>query len=358
MIRSLTNILIQATLWLAASWLIYHSTHITFGNNVDGTEYFRACFVHGIAFNALIFFAVLYLFGKSEDRWSPAFLGSCLLLFVGVTLMELYVDDLMLGDAGYGADLALLPEFRRIMAGGNLVVLAAALFTGLAMDWFHQHQLARQVREQQIKTELDLLKSRINPHFLFNVLNSIFYTAQKNGDQETADAIARLSDMMRYMLHEVSAERVPLANELDYLDNYVAMQRMRLAEIIPIDFSVSGEPGSVTVPPMILLPFVENTFKHGVSNAHPTPIRIEINIKEGQLVLTTHNHVHSAKTEPPGGFGLENVRRRLDLLFPGKYRLDIDQSDGCYAVRLSLETVANATKEANTREWVLKEGDI
>lgn len=277
-----------------------------------------------------------------------------LMLFFGVTVVEYFIDNLVLASHGIQPGSKLLVEIRVVTAISNLVILGMGLFTGLVLDWFYQHRLAREIRMEQVQTELDLLKSRINPHFLFNVLNGIFYMAHKKGDEETADAIARLSQMMRYMLQEVSRERVPLEGELEYLENFVAMQRMRLAHTIPIEFSIQGQPGSITVPPMMLLPFVENAFKHGVSNANPTPITIQIQIGEGRLDLSVDNHVHPCAEQETGGFGLRNAQRRLELLYPGKHHLETGERGGRYRVRLSLEGDDGVVQNAGEKPSIIK----
>ncbi len=353
MIKSITGILIGAIIWLGLSWLLYNSAHYTFNNGQDGTEIFRGLFIHGMVSNAVLFFFVLYLFPRNEGRFSWRFFRQLLSLFVAVTGIELVVDSLVLNSMGASVGSSVLLETRVVTLSANLLVLGLGLFTGLAFDWFYQHRIALEIREKQARTELGLLKSRIHPHFLFNALNGIFYLAQKKGDEETADAIARLSQMMRYMLHEVSEEQVALEGELDYLENYIALQRMRLNEAIPIDFTIEGKPGNISLPPMILLPFVENAFKHGVSNARPTPISIRIHIKDSTLELYVENSIHPCVDQESGGFGLENAHRRLELLFPGRYQLEEVEKDGKYRVRLTLVMGGSAMLEKGS--LILKE---
>ena len=346
MTRSFFSILIGASLWLACSWLFFHSTTFAFSNEAVGSEIYRNFFLHGMISNATLFFGMLYFFPRNEGRWSPGLLKQSLLLFASVTLVEFLVDDWVLRQIGVDPVPRLVAEIRVATIVSNLVMLGLGLFTGLVLDWFPQHRLTRQIREQQTRTELELLKSRINPHFLFNSLNSIYYLAQKNEDPDTSDAIARLSQMMRYMLDEVSEALVPLSGELEYLENFVAMQRLRLVKTIPIEFTVEGEPRGLSLPPMMLLPFVENAFKHGVSNANPTPIIIRITIDQDQLELFVENHIHPCAEQESGGFGLKNAQRRLDLLFPGRHKLEIDQNKEQYRVKLHL----NIDRARNQKE--------
>jgi len=289
-------------------------------------------------------------FPRNEGRWSRLFLVQTLLLFGAVTLLEILADKVSLTALSIPPSPALFREVGLVTLMGNVFIMSLGICAGLVQDWFFQHRRAQEIQIKQVQTELDLLKSRIHPHFLFNVLNSIFYMAQKNQDEETAEAISSLSQMMRYMLQEVSSESVPLAAELDYLENFVAMQRMRWTDAIPIEFQIVGDPGTQTLPPMIFLPFVENAFKHGISNAQPTPIRIQVFIQPTSIRLCVENHIHQPIDQEKGGFGLKNAGRRLQLLYPKQHLLQISSDAGLFRVDLTLfsETMATKTPLANT----------
>lgn len=194
--------------------------------------------------------------------------------------------------------------------------------------------------------ELSSLRAQINPHFLFNALNSLYATALKEKGEKTADGIQKLGDMMRFMLHENNRDRIPLDKEVEYLRNYIEIQRMRIDETHNIEIRVNiQEPNrAVYLAPMLLTPFVENAFKHGISLRHPSWIFITLTLDDTRLYFKVHNSRHAKPAEADrhdpeenqSGVGLDNVRKRLDLIYPGRHQLDIQQSEQDYFVSLML----------------------
>lgn len=195
--------------------------------------------------------------------------------------------------------------------------------------------------------ELAGLRAQINPHFLFNALNSLYATALKEKGEQTADGIQKLGDMMRFMLQENNRDRIPLDKEIEYLRNYIAIQRMRLDETHDITIRVTiQEPNRpVAIAPMLLTPFVENAFKHGISLRSPSWIHITLTLDATTLYFKVHNSRHSRLAESTdhhdpeatqSGVGLANVRKRLALIYPGQHTLDIQQSEQDYFVALTL----------------------
>jgi two-component system, LytTR family, sensor kinase len=190
--------------------------------------------------------------------------------------------------------------------------------------------------------ELNSLRSQINPHFLFNALNSLYATALKEKSDKTADGIQKLGDMMRFMLEENNQERIPLDKEIEYLHNYIDIQRMRIDESqgVEIRINIHQPEKEIYLAPMMLNPFVENAFKHGVSLQHPSWIYITLTLDATRLYFKVHNSLHAKSADDPeensSGVGLANVKKRLELLYPGKHILDIQQSDKDYFVSLTL----------------------
>ena len=195
----------------------------------------------------------------------------------------------------------------------------------------------------QSKANLDFLRSQINPHFLFNILNTLYGSALQEKAEKTAESIQKLGDMMRFMLHENHRESIPLQHEKEYLTNYVALQELRLNdhEYIDIHFSRSESPCNGQIAPMLLIPFVENAFKHGVSLQKKSWIKINLRCLEGSVHLDVNNSIHRGTAEDPekksSGIGLLNVKQRLQLLYPGKHELIIRENDEEYFVHLSIK---------------------
>lgn len=203
------------------------------------------------------------------------------------------------------------------------------------IDWFLNERVHRDLENQRLTAELSFLKSQINPHFLFNSLNSIYSLAYQKSDT-TPEAILKLSEIMRYMLYECNDNKVDLSKELQYLQNYIDLQKIRFGNKAFMNFEVLGEVSNQQIVPLLLISFIENAFKHGVANDAQHPIKMRINVEDGRLFFFIQNKKHSHNRDNIGGIGLPNVRRRLDLLYPGKYNLEIRDEADTYTCQLSL----------------------
>jgi LytS/YehU family sensor histidine kinase len=178
-----------------------------------------------------------------------------------------------------------------------------------------------------------------NPHFLFNAINTIYI--QIDDSKETAKhTLSTFSDMLRYQLYECNSEKVPIEKEIQYIRNYIELQRLRMDESYRIDFNYAAGLSGFQVAPFILLPFIENMFKHISNGLSPNIIRGELSSVNGALRFKGCNtKSKSTGNEINGGIGLANVRRRLDLIYPGKYSLDISDTESTYAVCLQIQLV-------------------
>jgi two-component system LytT family sensor kinase len=205
----------------------------------------------------------------------------------------------------------------------------------ITADWFLNERIQRDLENQRLSAELAFLKSQINPHFLFNSLNSIYSLAYQRSET-TPEAILKLSEIMRYMLYECNDNKVDLVKELQYLQNYIDLQKIRFGTKAYIDFKVDGKIENQQIVPLLLIAFIENAFKHGVANNPQMPIRLLIDVDDAHLHFYMQNKKHTNNRDPAGGIGLNNVKRRLNLLYPGKYNLEIHDEPDTYTVELSL----------------------
>jgi LytS/YehU family sensor histidine kinase len=220
------------------------------------------------------------------------------------------------------------------------VVSSALRITG---EWLQSEEIRKQLHSDQLAAELAFLKSQVNPHFLFNTLNNVYSLAELKSDDAPA-AILKLSHLMRYMLYEAHAPRVPLTNEIEHLRTYVDLQRLRLdPDQVPIDFIIEGDPHGHLIEPMLLIPFVENAFKHGISFQHPSDINLHLRVDDHGLAFTVRNRVVFGPTSetpaganPVGGVGLTNVRQRLKLLYPGRHELALNRTKTYFIAILNL----------------------
>lgn len=226
----------------------------------------------------------------------------------------------------------------RSSLGHTLLSLLYAVVLRLSVDWFHKYQQQMELEKQQRITELALLRSQINPHFLFNTLNNI-NSFSSHDPEKTSYAIIKLSDIMRYMLYEANGEKVLLDKEIDYISNFIDLQKLRYKERDFVQFKIKGETANLFIPPMIFLPFIENAFKHGtisVSNA----IEISLDIRENTIIFSCKNQIrelNETEKQQVGGLGMKNIRRRLDLLFPSRYHLNISKDKNVYIVELTIQ---------------------
>jgi two-component system LytT family sensor kinase len=189
---------------------------------------------------------------------------------------------------------------------------------------------------------LGFLKSQINPHFLFNALNTLYGTALQENAERTGEGIQKLGDMMRFMLQENLQDKIALSRDIDYLNNYIALQKLRTSVSVDIEISTQIEEdfSCLQISPMLLIPFVENAFKHGISLQSPSHIRVTLQTRGSMLYFDVNNSIHLKADGDPeklqSGIGLPNVRQRLDLLYPKKHELMIRESAREFFVHLTL----------------------
>jgi hypothetical protein len=220
-------------------------------------------------------------------------------------------------------------------------ILVWIISSGLRItsEWFETERARRELQNNHLTAELAFLKSQVSPHFLFNTLNNIYSLAQLKAD-EAPEAILQLSQLMRYMLYESAAPRVPLEREVAYVRTYMDLQRLRLTpEQADISFAVEGNLNGCMIEPMLLIPFVENAFKHGISARQPSRIAVQLAVAGQQLqfnVTNTRFPEANADHDPNSGIGLPNVQQRLALLYPDRYTLLLDQTPTEYSVALTL----------------------
>jgi len=195
----------------------------------------------------------------------------------------------------------------------------------------------------QSEADLQFLRSQINPHFLFNVLNTLYGTALQEGAERTAEGVQKLGDMMRFMLHENHLAEIPMSKEIEYLRNYIALQELRTesAESIRIEASIQETFPEYRIAPMLLIPFVENSFKHGISLREPSWIKLHLYNEGNRILFEIRNSVHARKGDDPektrSGIGLKNVLHRLKLLYPNRHEFYMHQDEKEFFVQLTLQ---------------------
>lgn len=235
----------------------------------------------------------------------------------------------------FGAPAQALDPENGILTMGFLFTLT--LLLNLSYRWFIQQAYLRQVENDRLNKELDLLRNQINPHFFFNTLNNL-YALSLTQSKDTPGVILKLSDMMRYTIYECQEPAVSIENEVKYLENYIALEQIRQHEDRSIVFEKSIQDAQARLAPMVLIVFVENAFKHGVASLSENAwVRIHLESSAAQLRLTIENNFAPQSQSSTAGLGLANVRRRLDLLYPDRHTLTHEAKEGTFTVNLNIQ---------------------
>jgi len=189
-----------------------------------------------------------------------------------------------------------------------------------------------------VEAELYYLKSQMAPHFLFNTLNNIHTLVYKQAPA-APDAVMQLASLMRYMIYESNAPTVPLAREMEYLQDYVSLQQLRYKESPVVDLAIEGATEACHIAPLLFIHLLENAYKHSPARLHPGEVKVRVEVKEDALTFSVQNPVGNTKDiafDAPGGIGLPNVRKRLALLYPGQHSLDIHHTSEMFRVVLTI----------------------
>jgi len=237
-------------------------------------------------------------------------------------------------------------KFSEPQIGLNLYFLITTIKTSfwgglfyLGIDWYRKKEQKKELERQNLQSELKLLKSQINPHFLFNTLNNIDRLIVSNPDKASSMLVG-LSGMMRYMIYDTNANISPLSLELQQIRNYIDLQLMQYANSDLAAYTVEGDQEGLEVAPMLFIPFIENAFKHCTDKTVKQAIRISFRIEDKRLFFESVNIANPSQhieKDSTGGIGLETVKRRLDLLYPDKHKLQIDEKNDLFSVFLSID---------------------
>lgn len=301
----------------------------------------RNTLIHVFFMMAMVYFNYEYLIPQylSKKRFFTYFffLVATALVIMPIELLCLYwniatEDDLK-------AQIDLLTK-----QSGHLIFLMLTLIVStilkITKEWLLQQAVQKDLENKNLQSELSFLKSQINPHFLFNTLNSLYALTLKKSDK-APELVLQLSDMMRYMLYKSNEKEVPLIQEIKYIQNYLALERTRYGDKARIEFDYVGEPASAyKIAPLLFITFLENSFKHGLSQSIEHGfVECLIYAEDDWIDFTIQNSKTQERDERyfQGGIGLVNVRRRLELIYPKHYELDISETEDTYVVNLRVK---------------------
>jgi two-component system sensor histidine kinase AlgZ len=333
------EVLIHTAFWAVyLSFIINHISSYQPGPHIYWGRVLLASLIsisYLIALSYLNYFYLIpvFLLKKRIGRFVIGFV----LAFTAITALRLGAESLAFGRAW---------ELQRT-ASTQLIIqstisdLFIVLFIGLlrfAAGWMELDSRRRQFETEKLNAEVKFLKAQVNPHFLFNTLNNLYYLSTIKSDTAPL-VVSKLSEVMRYMIYDSNHETVELGKEIEYMQHYIGLERLRVRDGVPLEFEVCGKT-DIPISPLILITFLENAFKHGVSNGgHQCWIKAQLAITEKRLVYRIANSKLKAITPPAEGegIGLKNVKRRLELCYPGRHTLEIEDLKDAYIVTLSIE---------------------
>jgi LytS/YehU family sensor histidine kinase len=206
-------------------------------------------------------------------------------------------------------------------------------------QWYAEKQRLQELENSMVQAELSFLKSQIHPHFLFNCLNSIYYLALSKNDR-APEAILSLSDFLRFVTTESNQSRIPMEKEIRMLEEYIHLQSLRASEKFELKFQLNGDFRNRTIMPLTFVPFVENAFKYGISAHTNCFIHISVTLENGRLMFTCDNSIITGLKDRNSstGVGLENIRKRLKLAYPGRHSLEIKADRTAFHVKLQIDS--------------------
>jgi len=323
----------------AIFWIVFFLFLIVSKQGLNLVENLLEQFVNVIFYGLIVYINIFYLFPKFMNTGKIS--TYLTLLFATVLIITPIKAMTFFGVKSVDSSLALFMSnnIKNLFLSIFFMACASSIYK-IINDWSQQRREKVDLQRQTLKSELNFLRSQINPHFLFNTLNSLYALTLKKSDK-APEIVLRLSEMMRYMLYECNERYVPLEKEINYVQNYLELEKIRHKGKCDIEFAMVGEVGNQKIAPLLFIPFIENSFKHGLnSQIIDGYVDIIMNIKDDSISMNIKNSKNQSKPKAPskisGGVGLVNVKRRLNLLYADEYHLDIKETPNEYAVNIDI----------------------
>ncbi len=339
--RVLSNRLLHHAVFWVISCIVFANT-FKVSEYVQKIDYIYSALFH-ISLSITVYLNLFVLVPKllSREKFVLYALGATIVLIIGIFINLFtfnWLSDKLLNNyyfISYYSYSDLLKFF--------FVYLAITTLLKLSKSWFRvqeMHYRMGKIEKEHINTELKALKAQINPHFLFNSLNLIYSLAIKHS-KYTPEAIIQLSDILRYVTYDTKNERIELKKEIAVIENYIALQRLRVDKDANITFEYRVGNSHLKIAPMLFLPLIENSFKHGIGgDTSNTFVHLSLNSDNGQVHFEVENNigkVDKSILHEDGGIGLENIKKRLELLYPEKYTFEVSGQNGIFKVKLYIK---------------------
>jgi len=329
-------IILHILLWIIVFYIFFnmemHPTGWAYNPYLDFYLYVRA-FLTIIMLAVPFYYGFLftpYLFKPQKRR-----------LFIIITIAVATLDPIAVGFLSGAYRPGSIMQLVFLFALLNLFLILGAGFRSI-FGWLEQKRLHDQLEKQNLISELSLLKTQLNPHFLFNTLHNID-TLIYDDQEKASKSLVKLSDIMRYMLKEANSDLVSFQNEIEHIENYLTLEKLRLKNERFLNYSVKGAYDAIKIAPMIIIPFVENAFKHAVDSNIENGIVIKISVENRILNFYCENYFDKYETDKDkvSGIGLKTVKKRLDLIYKNRYKLDINYDNSVFKVNLEIDLNEN-----------------
>lgn len=306
---------------------------------MTNNNYLKDIFVSAIL-NIITFYSIYLLFPrllKFKNKIAAILTGLVMvaLVFAFRVPVEFYIWKII--DAHSGKEMMLESAYLWNNLRMVIIIGIYAILIRFMINWFESQKLRDELINHQQASELTLMRSQVNPHFLFNTLNNIYSLVYRKSP-EAPEAVMKLSSIMRYMLYDSAEQKVPLEKEIEYLKNFIELQNLRVKHPDFVSLQIEGNIEGRTIAPMLLISFVENAFKHSNKNLRPG-ILIHLSVLKEKVKFEVINYIKtgtSANDEPSSGIGLDTIRRRLELIYPGKHKLVISQDSVTFRINLEI----------------------
>ena len=348
--------LIHWMAWLLLHFITFLPTFVNMKNIV--WEPFLFTHIVLVSLNAFLFYVVAFhiapLLSVLRSKWFWMLISSLLLCIIFTYLkfrLEAYHTQYLLENIPAYKSFSRRPSqeslgffsyrFRTYFQGHiliNVSVVVVGFAYRLLLIWFQQERIRTKLENQKLQAELSFLKMQVNPHFLFNALNNIYSLAVLENSNKTGNSILKLSELMRYMLYEKEDKenKVSLDKEIRHINSYIDLERLRHPGNTYVNFSIEGDINGRRIAPLLLFPLIENAFKHGLITDPDKPVNIELKITDQRINFSIENYNNNYSKDDVGGIGVQNVKKRLDLLYGKNYSFNIDHSNDRYVVNLNL----------------------
>lgn len=334
-IKRLT-IVIHALVWLLLLVIPYISTDQLFDvlEPVSDTNYLSLCLAISSILLITFYFNRFFLIPKFLFAKKGWVYFVVLLLMICTVFLLIGIVFFFFGFTPDALDKTepILEKIIPVIIVNSVSLWLLAIVTSVVWTFYNR---LKKTENERLSAQIASLKSQINPHFLFNTLNNIYATAIDTSPK-TADMVDKLSEMMRYTMRDTRQDFVPLEDEINYISNYIELQRLRLDRSVKLEYHPSDNIPALQIAPMLLIPFVENAFKHGVNSEQKSYIKIDIGMNKNELQLSVVNNkvdIQQSASES-SGLGIENTRHRLNLIYPSKHLLVINDTEKQFNVSL------------------------